>query len=69
MVFTTWYFQYFSLTADLVRPLLCRECRKNDYFSISILKYWSQEFEDELATILKNMLTKSHSTPNKKRHK
>ena len=48
---------------------MMRECKKNDFFTVSILKYWSQEYEDDLATLLKNMLTKSVNTPNKKRNR
>lgn len=56
-------------SAELLRPLLCRECKKNDLFTVSLLKYWAQEYEDRLADLLHTQLTKSNGTPNKKRHR
>lgn len=59
-----------SPTLDLLRPILCRECKKNDLFTVSILNYWAQEFEDKLAELIYfHFSNVNGGTPNKKRHK
>lgn len=50
-----------------MRPILCRQCKKVDLFTVSILKFWAQEYEDKLADILNTLLTKNTATPNRKR--
>lgn len=47
-----------SPSADLLRPMLCRKCKKSDYFVVSVLKYWAQEYEDRLADLIKTELTR-----------
>ncbi|WAR00983.1 INT3-like protein [Mya arenaria] len=55
-------------SSDLLRPILCRECKKNDFFTVSILNYWAQEFEDKLADLIYSQFSKVNGgTPNKKR--
>ncbi|XP_052795999.1 integrator complex subunit 3-like [Mya arenaria] len=55
-------------SSDLLRPILCRECKKNDFFTVSILNYWAQEFEDKLADLIYTQFSKVNGgTPNKKR--
>lgn len=54
-------------TPELIRPILCRECKKPDLFTVSILKYWAQEYEDKLGELLYSHITRSNSTPNRKR--
>ena len=56
-----------SPNGDLLRPLLCRDCKRADLFSVSVLKHWAQENEDRLADLLLAQLTKCNSTPNRKR--
>ncbi|XP_052276619.1 integrator complex subunit 3-like isoform X2 [Dreissena polymorpha] len=59
-------------SSDLLRPILCRECKKNDFFTVSILNYWAQEFEDKLAELIYTQFAKVNSgggTPSKKRHR
>ncbi|XP_023931443.1 integrator complex subunit 3 [Lingula anatina] len=57
-------------SAELLRPIFCRECKKHDYFSVSILKYWAQEYEDKLADLVLAQISKSNpSTPNRKRQR
>ncbi|KAK3595164.1 hypothetical protein CHS0354_002764 [Potamilus streckersoni] len=60
-----------SPTSDMLRPILCRECKHVDLFTVSILKYWAQEYEDKLADLVQAQLTKSSGSGNtpKKRQK
>ncbi|XP_005091080.1 integrator complex subunit 3 isoform X2 [Aplysia californica] len=51
---------------DLLRPVLSRECKKSDFFTVSILKYWAQEHEDRLAELINFQLTKLNGTPKKR---
>ncbi|KAH9500797.1 Integrator complex subunit 3 [Bulinus truncatus] len=51
---------------DILRPVLSRECKKADYFTVSILKYWAQEHEDRLAELINLQLTKLNGTPKKR---
>ncbi|ESP00344.1 hypothetical protein LOTGIDRAFT_140893, partial [Lottia gigantea] len=53
-------------TTDLLRPILCRECKKTDLFTPSILKYWAQEHEDRLAEIIYQQLSKVNNSPKKR---
>ncbi|XP_069137872.1 integrator complex subunit 3-like [Argopecten irradians] len=53
-------------SADLLRPVLCRDCKKHDFFTVSILKYWAQEFEDKLADLILSQVNKLSSTPKKR---
>ncbi|KAK7115612.1 hypothetical protein V1264_001450 [Littorina saxatilis] len=59
-----------SPSAELLRPMLCRECKKMDYFVVSVLKYWAQEYEDRLAELIKEQLTRlggtTHANKNKR---
>jgi len=54
---------------ELLRPVLSRECKKSDYFTVSILKYWAQEHEDQLAQLINNQLTKLNGGTPKKRQR
>jgi len=56
-------------SADLLRSLLCRECKRNDMFTVSLLKYWAQEYADKLAELLHSQLTRSSGTPKRKGHR
>ena len=58
-----------SPTEELLRPIVRRDCKKNDFFTVSILKFWAQEYEDKLAELLHSQLTRSGSSPNKKRQR
>ena len=61
---------YCRPTAELLRPLLCREYKKNDLFVVSVMKHWAQECEDKLASLLNHQITQSTSgTPNRKRQR
>ncbi|BFZ01574.1 hypothetical protein BsWGS_04613 [Bradybaena similaris] len=51
---------------DLLRPVLSRECKRTDYFTVSVLKYWAQEHEDRLAELINLQLTKLNGTPKKR---
>ncbi|XP_050400889.1 integrator complex subunit 3 [Patella vulgata] len=53
-------------SADLLRPILCRECKKGDLFATSILKYWAQEHEDRLAEVIYQQLSKLNNSPKKR---
>lgn len=53
-------------TADLLRPLMCREYKKQDMFTVSVLKFWAQEYEDRLAELIYNQLAKANNTPKKR---
>ncbi|KAJ8304786.1 hypothetical protein KUTeg_018369 [Tegillarca granosa] len=53
-------------SSDLLRPLLCRDCKKNDLFTVSILKYWAQEYEDKLAELILSQVSKFNGTPKKR---
>ena len=64
----------FSPSQDLLRPLLCRECKRTDMFSVSVLKFWAQEWEDKLADLIYSFTVKSTNstntgTPTRKRHR
>ncbi|UYV77018.1 INTS3 [Cordylochernes scorpioides] len=50
---------------ELLRPVLCREVVPGDNFSVSLLKYWSQEHEEDLAELMALMLNRA--TPHLKR--
>ncbi|XP_025077829.1 integrator complex subunit 3-like [Pomacea canaliculata] len=59
-----------SPTPELLRPVLCRECKKSDYFVVSVLKYWAQEHEERLAELINSQLTRVNgATHQKKRQK
>jgi hypothetical protein len=45
---------------------MCRDCKKTDYFVVSILKYWAQEFEDKLAEHINQQVSKFNGTPKKR---
>ena len=61
---------YYSPTSELLRPILCRECKRTDFFTVSILNYWAQEFEDKLAELIYTQFSKVNGgTPNKKRQR
>ena len=59
----------FSPSAEVLRPMLCRECKKSDYFVVSVLKYWAQEYEDRLADLIKEQLTRLNGTTNANKNK
>ena len=52
---------------SLLRPILCRHHRRQDLFVVAMLKYWAETDDDKLAESLMGYLTKSHTTPNRKR--
>ncbi|XP_064619103.1 integrator complex subunit 3-like [Lineus longissimus] len=56
-------------TAELVRCILCRESKKLDFFAVSILKYWAQEYEDRLADLILSQVQKNTTTSNRKRQR
>ncbi|XP_074650376.1 integrator complex subunit 3-like [Tubulanus polymorphus] len=59
-----------SPNTEILRCILCRECKKNDFFAVSILKYWAEECEEKLAELLLSQLTKNvPNTPNRKRQR
>ena len=61
---------FFSPSSELLRPILCRDCKRTDYFTVSILNYWAQEFEDKLADLIYTQFSKVNGgTPNKKRQR
>lgn len=53
-------------STELLRSVLSRDCKKQDLFAVSVLKYWAQEYEDRLAEIIYNQLTKVSTTPKKR---
>lgn len=53
-------------SSDLLRVIMCRDCKKTDYFVVSILKYWAQEFEDKLAEQINQQVVKFNGTPKKR---
>lgn len=53
-------------SSDLIRPILCRDYKKTDFFAVSILKYWAQEYEDKLAEIILAQVSKMNGTPKKR---
>ncbi|OPL33146.1 integrator 3 complex subunit, partial [Mytilus galloprovincialis] len=53
-------------SSDLLRIIMCRDCKKTDYFVVSILKYWAQEFEDKLAEHINQQVSKFNGTPKKR---
>lgn len=57
---------FFSPSSDLLRIIMCRDCKKTDYFVVSILKYWAQEFEDKLAEHINQQVSKFNGTPKKR---
>ena len=38
-------------------------------FTVSLLKYWAQEYADKLAELLHSQLTRSSGTPKRKGHR
>lgn len=50
----------------MIRPILCRDYKKTDFFAVSILKYWAQEYEDKLAEIILAQVSKMNGTPKKR---
>ena len=58
-----------SPTTELLRLILCRECRKNDMFAVSVIKNWAHEYEDKFAELVCTQLTKNTNTPNRKRQR
>ena len=52
---------------ELLRPVLSRDCKKSDFFTVSILKYWAQNDEDQLAQLINTQLTKINGGTPKKR--
>ena len=74
LVFSVLYYLYefitiFSPAMDLLRPIMCRTCKKYDLFTVSILKYWAQDYEDTLAEYIFKLVTKNTGTPNRKRQR
>ncbi|KAL5004662.1 hypothetical protein ScPMuIL_018118 [Solemya velum] len=53
-------------TTDTLKPILCRDHRKADFFTISILKFWAQEYEDKLAELIHTQIAKFNGTPKKR---
>ena len=39
------------------------------YFVVSVLKYWAQEYEDRLADLIKEQLTRLNGTTNANKNK
>lgn len=55
---------------ELLQPMLSREVKGNDLFTVSVLKFWAAEWEDRLAELLNTLVTKPQQfTPNKKKHR
>lgn len=54
-------------TAELLKHIMCREVKQQDFFVVSVLKYWSQEHEEKLAELVATQLTKFNTTPNKRK--
>lgn len=58
----------FRPTVDLLRNLLTREAKPRDYFVVSLLKYWTQDYEEKLADLIAGLLNKhSCTSPNKRK--
>uniref|UniRef100_T1JE28 SOSS complex subunit A homolog n=1 Tax=Strigamia maritima TaxID=126957 RepID=T1JE28_STRMM len=54
-------------TTELVKHIMCREVKQQDFFVVSVLKYWSQEHEEKLAELIASQLNKSNVSPNKRK--
>ena len=61
-----YYDMFFRPSQDLIRPVLCRDCKRTDFFTVSILKYWAQEYEEKLADLILSHVSKLNGTPKKR---
>ena len=60
----------FRPSSDLVIPVLSMECsdkRPGNQFSVSLLRYWAQEYPRELAQLIGQQLCKQVSASKKRK--
>ncbi|CAG2110959.1 unnamed protein product, partial [Medioppia subpectinata] len=60
------YLQRESPTSNLIKHILSRESKGNDFFVVSVLNYWSQNFSDKLSELISSYLTSKVSSPAKR---
>ena len=63
-------FLFFSPTMDLILPVLSMECsekRPGNQFSVSLLRYWANEYPRELAQLIGQQLCKQASGTKKRK--
>jgi len=55
-------------TLDLLKNILVRTAKPTDFFVVSILQYWIQDYDDKVADMMSSLLNKlSSSSPNKRK--
>lgn len=55
-------------TVDLLKNILVRTAKPTDYFVVSILQYWIQDYDDKVADMMSSLLNKlSSASPNKRK--
>jgi hypothetical protein len=54
-------------SADLLKHILSRDVKDDDFFSLSILNYWMRKYEKKTADVISTSLTKNLSPGKRKR--
>ncbi|XP_059474245.1 integrator complex subunit 3 isoform X2 [Neocloeon triangulifer] len=55
-------------SVDLLKNILIRTAKSTDFFVVSIMQYWIQDYEDKVADMVAGLLNKlSSSSPNKRK--
>ncbi|XP_064474957.1 integrator complex subunit 3-like [Ornithodoros turicata] len=54
-------------SAELLKHILCRDAKSNDFFVVSILKYWTQEHEEKLSELVGSLFSKTGAAAKRKR--
>ena len=63
-------FNSFSPSTDLLTPVLSMECsekRPGNQFSVSLLRYWAQEYPRDVAQLIGQQLCKQASASKKRK--
>lgn len=54
-------------SADLLKHILSRDVKDDDFFAVSILNFWMRKYEKKTAEVISSSITKSSSPTKRKR--
>ncbi len=60
------YLQRESPTSNLIKHIMSRESKLNDYFVVSVLNFWTQNYSEKLSELIGSYLTSKVSSPAKR---
>lgn len=60
------FLQRESPTSNLIKHILSRESKVNDFFVVSVLNFWTQNYSEKLSELISSYLTTKVNSPAKR---